>query len=241
MNPMFNGMVLVAGATGRTGRLVVERLQAHGIDFRIFVRSGEKAIGLFGPEIIDRLVIGSVQNDQEVESAMQHIDAVICAIGGNVMNPEAPPPSAIDRDGVIRLAASAKTAGVKHFVLISSLGVTHPEHPLNKFGRVLDMKLAGEDAVRRFYSEQGCGFTILRPGGLVDGPAFRHKLIFDTSDRISGSIARGDVAEAAVLSLWHPKAENMTFELISAQAEEMPQNSLEPFFNDLQEGGMAIG
>ena len=233
MKPPFNGTVLVAGATGRTGQLVVRRLQAHGIDFRLFVRSGEKAIELFGPEIVDRLVIGSVLSDEEVEAAVRNIDALICAIGGNVMDPDAPPPSAIDRDGVIRLATAAKAAGVETFVLISSLAVTHPEHPLNKYGRVLDMKLAGEDAVRKLYGEAGFRYTILRPGGLLDGPAFRHKLRFDTGDRITGSIDRGDVAEAAVISLWHPKAENRTFELIKAGDEEVAQSSLEGFFEGL--------
>jgi len=233
MKPPFEGTVLVAGATGRTGQLVVRRLQAHGIDFRLFVRSGEKAIELFGPEIVDRLVIGSVLSDEEVEAAVRNIDALICAIGGNVMDPDAPPPSAIDRDGVIRLATAAKSAGVKTFVLISSLGVTHPEHPLNKYGRVLDMKLAGEDAVRKIYGEAGFRHTILRPGGLLDGSAFRHELRFDTGDKISGSISRGDVAEAAVISLWHPKAENKTFELIKAGEEEVPQTSLERFFEGL--------
>jgi len=233
MKPLFTGTVLVAGATGRTGRLIVQRLQAHGIDFRLFVQSGVKAVELFGPEIVDKLVIGSVLNDKEVEAAMQHIDAVICAIGGNVMNPDAPPPSAIDRDGVIRLATAAKAAGVANFVLISSLGVTHPEHPLNKYGRVLDMKLAGEEAVRKLYGAAGFRHAILRPGGLLDSPAFRHALRFDTGDRISGSITRGDVAEAAVISLWHPKAANKTFELIKASDEEAAQSSLEPFFEGL--------
>ncbi|RXK80662.1 SDR family oxidoreductase [Chlorobaculum sp. 24CR] len=233
MKPPFNGTVLVAGATGRTGRLVVRRLQAHGIDFRLFVQSGEKAMELFGPEIVDRLVIGSVLSEEEVEAAVRSIDAVICAIGGNVMNPEAPPPSAIDRDGVIRLATAAKAAGVGSFVLISSLGVTHPEHPLNKYGRVLDMKLAGEEAVRKLYGEAEFRHTILRPGGLLDGSAFRHELRFDTGDRISGSISRGDVAEAAVISLWHPKAGNKTFELIKAGEDEVAQTSLERFFEGL--------
>ncbi len=233
MKPPFNGTVLVAGATGRTGQLVVRRLQAHGIDFRLFVQSGEKAIELLGPEIVDKLVIGSVLSDQEVEAAVRNIDAVICAIGGNVMNPDAPPPSAIDRDGVIRLATAAKAAGVETFVLISSLAVTHPEHPLNKYGRVLDMKLAGEDAVRKLYGAAGFRHTILRPGGLLDGPAFRHELRFDTGDKISGSIDRGDVAEIAVISLWHPKAENKTFELIKAGDDEVAQTSLERFFEGL--------
>jgi len=54
-----------------------------------------------------------------------------------------------------------------------------------------------------------------------------------TGDRISGSISRADVAEVAVISLWHPKAANKTFELIKAGEEEIAQSSLEAFFEGL--------
>ena len=225
----FNGTVLVAGATGRTGAWVVKRLQSHKIDFHLFVRSGQKALELFGPEIIDKLTIGSVENPEEIKASLGHADAVICAIGGNVTDPEAAPPSAIDRDAVIRLATLAKEHGVKKFVLVSSLCVTKPDHPMNKYGQVLTMKLAAENEVRRLFSEPGFSFTILRPGGLIEGTPLNHALQFDTGDRIpTGKINRSDVAEVAVLSLFTPEAHNLTFELI--ESEESPQHSLAHFF-----------
>ena len=225
----FTGTVLVAGATGRTGEWVVKRLQSHHIDYHLFVRSGAKALELFGPEIIDKLTIGTIEHPEEIKTALCHADAVICAVGGNVTDPASPPPSAIDRDGVKRLAKLAKEHGVKHFILISSLSVTKADHPLNKYGQVLIMKLEGENEVRRLYSEPGYSYTILRPGGLLDGPPLMHSMIFDTGDRIeTGVIQRSDVAEAAVLSLFIPEAHNLTFELI--QAEETPQSSLSHFF-----------
>jgi len=130
---------------------------------------------------------------------------------------------------VKRLALIAKESGVKYFVLISSLGVTKPDHPLNKYGQVLTMKLEGENEVRRLFSEPGYSYTILRPGGLIDGPPMNHALHFDTGDRIStGVIDRSDVAEAAVISLFTPEAHNLTFELI--QAEQAKQSSISQYF-----------
>jgi uncharacterized protein YbjT (DUF2867 family) len=225
----FNGTVLVVGATGRTGEWVVKRLKSHHIDYHLFVRSGEKAIELFGPEVIDKLTIGSIEHSEEINAALLNADAVICAIGGKVTDPEAPPPSAIDRDGVKRLAILAKEHGIKQFILISSLAVTKPDHPMNKYGQVLTMKLEGENEVRRLFSAQGYSYTILRPGGLIDGPPLMHNLIFDTGDRIAtGIIDRSDVAEAAVISLFTPEAHNLTFELI--QSEAAPHSSLRHFF-----------
>ena len=228
----YKGSVLVVGATGRTGAWVVKRLQHHDINFHLFVRSGEKALRLFGPEIIDKLTIGSIEHPEEIKAAIGHAAAVICAIGGNVSDPKAPPPSAIDRDGVKSLALVAKESGVKHFILISSLGVTKPDHPLNKYGQVLTMKLEGENEVRRLFSEPGYSYTILRPGGLIDGLPLNHTLQFDTGDRIAtGVIDRSDVAEVAVISLFTPQAHNITFELI--QSKEAKQHSLINYFSTI--------
>jgi len=236
----YNGTVLVAGATGRTGRWVVRRLQHYGIDFRLFVRSGEKAVETFGPEVIDRLTVGSVENDAEVDAAVMNVDAVICAVGGNVMDPEAPSPADIDRDGVIRLADRSKKRGVSRFILISSLAVTKPDHPLNKYGNVLTMKLEGENEVRRLYATEGFSYTVLRPGGLVDeSEPLMHELIFDTGDRMeTGRIDRSDVAEAAVEALWVPAARNLTFELI--QGGEARLDSFEKYYEDVAAGNPAV-
>jgi uncharacterized protein YbjT (DUF2867 family) len=225
----FDGTVLVAGATGRTGVWVVKRLQAHQIDFRLFVRSEEKAIRLFGPEIVQKLSIGSVEHADEIRRALKKSSAVISAIGGNVTDPSAPPPSAIDRDGIIKLARIAKEEGIKQFILVSSLCVTKPDHPLNKYGNVLSMKLEAENEIRHLFSAAGYSFTILRPGGLLDGLPLQHTLKFDTGDKITtGVIQRSDVAEVAVLSLFTPEAKNRTFELIEQEA--IPVSSLAPFF-----------
>jgi uncharacterized protein YbjT (DUF2867 family) len=221
----FEGTVLLAGATGRTGIRITESLCRHGIDYRLFVRSPQKAEELFGHEISGRLRTGSVENEPDITCALTGIDAVISAIGGNVRDPGSPPPSAIDRDGIIRLAAAARHHGIKKFILVSSLAVTRPDHPLNRFGKVLSMKLEAENAVRELYADPEYSFTILRPGGLLDGPPFMHELIFDTGDRIeTGVIQRSDLAEVTVLSLFTPEAHNKTFELI--EGKESPQQDL---------------
>jgi uncharacterized protein YbjT (DUF2867 family) len=228
----FEGMVLVAGATGRTGQWIVRRLQARGVDYRLFVRSGSKAVEMFGPECVDRLVVGSIENTAEIEAAVSNCRAVISAIGAYVTVPDAPPPSVIDRDGMKALATLARKAGVEKFIQVTSLAVTRPEHPMNRYGGVLNMKLQGENAIRARYSEPGFSYTILRPGGLQDGEPFQHRLQFGTGDTLTGVIDRSDVAEAAVISLWHPKAVNRTFELIRSD-EIAVQSSLEPFFDQL--------
>jgi uncharacterized protein YbjT (DUF2867 family) len=226
----YEGTVLVAGATGRTGKWVVERLQCHGIDNRLFVRSPDRAAELFGSEIEKKISPGTIEHEEDILAALKGADAVISAVGGSVMDPASPPPSAIDRDGIIRLATLARQRKIRKFILISSLAVTKPEHPMNKYGNILSMKLEAENAVRTLYSEPGYSYTILRPGGLLDGPPFQHEMIFDTGDRIeTGVVQRSDIAEISVLSLFTPEAHNLTFEII--QGNEASQHSLLGFFS----------
>jgi len=92
---------------------------------------------------------------------------VVSAIGARgAKGPDRP--EMIDYQGVANLAAAAAQAGIRHFVLVSSMGTTQADHPLNKlFGNVMIWKAKGEQALR----DSGVPYTIVRPGGLVNEPA----------------------------------------------------------------------
>jgi nucleoside-diphosphate-sugar epimerase len=222
----FNGTVLVAGATGRTGLWVVRRLLHYGIKTKTFSRSAAKLSEFKNLEVW----LGKIQNSSAVTAAVQGCDAVISALGATELIGDASP-AQVDGDGVIRLVDAAADAGVKKFILISSIAVTKPFHPLNLFGGVLSQKLRAENHIRKIFSENGRTYTIIRPGGLKDGDPFKFKLQFDKGDKITGLIDRSDVGEIAALSLWIPKATNQTFEVIRTVAED--QKTLEPYFNSL--------
>ncbi len=224
--PKFQGKVLVAGATGRTGLWVVRRLLHYGISTRAFARKADKLAEFNNIEV----ELGHIQNETAVQRCVKACDAVICALGATSMLGESSPVQ-VDGDGTIRLIDAAADAGVKHFILISSIAATKPFHPLNLFGGVLSQKRRAELHLEKVFSTAERTFTIIRPGGLKDGEPLKHKLQLDVGDRISGLIDRSDVAELAVLSLWHPKAKNNTFEAI--RLNEEPQSSLLPYLDAL--------
>jgi nucleoside-diphosphate-sugar epimerase len=226
----YTGKVLVAGATGKTGTWVVRRLQHYGIPVRVLVRSAEKGERFDNAEV----VVGRVQDKDDVARAVKGCSAVISALGSSQIAGEASP-GEVDRDGVIRLAEAAAEAGARHFGLVSSLAVTKWYHPLNLFGGVLSMKLAGENRVREIFAQDGRSYTIVRPGGLQDGEPMQYRLKVDQGDRLwNGFTNRSDVAELLVLSLWNDKARNTTFEVVSEDKE--PQQSLGYCFEGLKKG-----
>lgn len=228
----YTGKVLVAGATGKTGRWVVKRLQHYGIPVRVLVRSAEKAAMLGDVDVVE----GRIQSPEDVASAVKGCSAVISALGSSELFGEASP-GEVDRDGVKRLVDKAVEAGVTHFGLVSSMAVTRWYHPLNLFAGVLGKKFEAEEYLRENFCVQGKSYTIIRPGGLRDGEPLEHRIHTEQGDRLwSGWIERSDVAELLVISLWEPAAANVTFEAVNESEELVPQEGLGYCYEGLAKG-----
>lgn len=120
------------------------------------------------------------------------------------------------------------------FVHLSSAAVTRPlrrnesgkafEIPIvqlnEKIGRVLNWKLAGEDAVRAAgvkEKEDAIEYVIVRPTALtVEKGVGIDKLIFEQGDTLTGKVSRNDLAKLLVTALDEPAFAGRTFEVDSA-------------------------
>lgn len=203
--------VLVAGATGQTGQLVVQELRAEGFRIRALVRDADKARATLGDDV--ELIVGDVKDPASLAPAMRGADAVISTIGARgAKGPDSP--EAIDYGGVRNLAEAAAAARVQQFVLVSSRGATQEDNTLNRmFGNVLIWKLKGEDALRA----SGVAYTVIRPGGLINVPGGDKAIMFEQGDPVvrDSTIARADLARICVAVLQYPEARNRTFETSS--------------------------
>ncbi len=210
------GTVLVAGATGGTGQAVVKHLLLEGYDVVTMVRNEEKARGLWGDTVAYR--VADVREPDQLIEAMTGADYVITSIGSS-RNDAANGPEAVDYGGVRNLADVAAALEVKQFVLVSSSGVTQPDHFLNKmFDNILQWKLKGENALR----ESGVPYTIVRPGGLIDKPGAQSTVVFAQGDTTSGTITREDVGIICVEALQSPAAIGKTFETYAESEPNTP-------------------
>lgn len=207
--------ILVAGGTGRTGQIIVRKLIKKGICPHLIVRDSTKVDSLFGEDVTWHL--GDVRTLETLLEPMQGIEAVISAIGtstpvgGNC-------PKRVDFEGVANLIKAAQLSSVKRFILISSIAVTHPEHPLNRFGRILDWKRMSEEALR----QSGLDYAIIRPGGLTDMPGGCQTLLFGQGDHILGTLSRADLAEICLQALQHPVSARVTFEAVALDKKGRP-------------------
>ena len=205
--------ILVAGATGRLGRIVVEKLVESGIQPRVLVRDLPQAKALFGQGAIYHQ--GDVRDIETLYPAMKDVETVISCIGSSTPVGKNCPKH-VDYKGVASLVKAACMHNVQRFILISSIAVTSSDHPLNGFGKVLEWKLKGEDCLR----QSSLDFAIIRPGGLINTPGGQHGLIIDQGDCIMGTISREDVAAIVLHTLYFPKKLGVTFEVIETEQED---------------------
>jgi uncharacterized protein YbjT (DUF2867 family) len=203
-------LVLVAGATGGTGRQVVAQLLDQGYGVRALVRDAASAAEKLGPEV--EFIVADVRDPESLVPAFEGVTSVVSAIGaGEKAGPNSP--EFVDYGGNKNLIDAAVNAGARQFVLVSSMGVTHEDHVLNRiFGNVLIWKMKGEDYLRA----TDINYTVVRPGGLHDKPGGEQKIIFEQTDTVkSVSISRADVAAVCIAALIYPEAHNKTFEVFS--------------------------
>lgn len=221
--------ILVAGATGGVGRAVVAKLLERKMPVRVLAREAMRAREIFSPKV--EIVPADATKPDSLKGLFSDVHAVICTIGAKApYGPDSP--QNVDYEGVVHLVEAAKAAHIAHFVLVSSIGVTQPNHRLNQmFNNVLNWKLKGEDALRG----SGLTYTIVRPGGLGDVPGGRKALKFAQGDNISGRVSRADVAEICLQALNHMEARQVTFEVIETEGNPpVEDNQWAALFDGLQ-------
>ena len=222
-------VVLVAGATGGTGQEVVEQALARGLRVRALVRDDAKARQLWGDRV--QYAVGDVREPRSLKKAVKGVDQVISALGANVQRDPENSPERVDYAGVKALAEAAKAAGVSQFILVSSMGVTHPDHQLNAMlDNILSWKLKGEDAVRA----TGIQYTIVRPGDLTNEPGGRRGVRIMQGDPANGlgSVSRADVAAILVSAIGRQDLYVKTFEVVGDHA--MPRIEWASLYTGLQ-------
>jgi uncharacterized protein YbjT (DUF2867 family) len=223
-------LVVVYGATGRTGRLILEELQQRS-DLAVRAVARDPA-GVGDLKPLAQWMAGDVTAPATLPATLRGARYVICTIGATDRSgPNSP--EFVDYGGVRALADAAREAGVDQFVLVSSMGVQSGGGivgwALNLLsGDALKWKLKGED----YLKQSGVPYTIVRPGGLTDKPGGRTGIRFQQGDRGMGSITRADVAAVVVAALREPAAVGKTFEIRAD--DKLPASAWRQQFVDLQ-------
>jgi uncharacterized protein YbjT (DUF2867 family) len=215
-------LVLVAGATGRTGVHAVEHALKLGYRVRAMTRNAEAAGTRFGSKV--EVVAADVRDPASLAAAVKDVTYVVGAFASNSGREPNSSAELVDYKGTQNLVEASKAAGVKHFVLITAMGVTQPDHPLNRSARnILLWKALGENTLR--FSP--LNYTIVRPGGLLDGPGGARLTVsqgdtfrdWSAPRGVRPAMDRADLAEVSVRALGRPELFGRTFE-VTATADK---------------------
>ena len=216
--------VLVVGATGSIGRLVVAEAVRRGYATRALVRDPEKAGALAAGA---QPVVGDLTSAETLHDAVDGVDAVIFTHGSHGDDPgEA---EAVDY-GAVRNILSALGDRPARIALMTMIGVTDRGGAFNRQSESPDWKRRGERLVRA----SGRPYTIVRPGWFDYNDPDELSIVLlqgDTrraGDSSDGVIARTQIAQVLVASLGSDAADRNTFELV-AEKGPAPED-LEPLF-----------
>lgn len=219
--------VVVIGANGKTGSECVKALSNRSIPIIATSRSGIYNDPAASSFTNFQTMVCDVTQPSTIDAVLSSspISAVIFAASASKQGGT---PAQVDNEGLIAVAKACVAAQIPRLVIVSSGAVTKPSSPvflfLNLFGKIMEEKIKGENAVRALYASSASAssaaaaaalsYTIIRPGGLTEEEALGvSALELNQGDTKSGRIARADVAQLCVESILNPtNTENVTFE-----------------------------
>ncbi|BCK70404.1 NAD-dependent dehydratase [Streptomyces libani subsp. rufus] len=205
--------IVIAGGHGQIALRLERLLAKRGDEVAGIIRRPEQAgdvLAAGAEPVVCDLESASVE---DVARHMEGADAAVFAAGAG-------PGSGIERkDTVDRGAAAvfadaAEAAGVRRFLVVSSMGADRepPEGTDPVFAAYLRAKGAADADVR---ARAGLDWTILRPGRLTNDPGTGLVALADATGR--GEVTRDDVAAALVALLDEPGTIGRTLELIAGE------------------------
>ncbi|MGF6372895.1 uncharacterized protein YbjT (DUF2867 family) [Paraburkholderia sp. RAU6.4a] len=205
-------VVLVVGATGSIGRLVVAEALRQGYAVRALVRDAAKACRMLPSEA--QLIVGEVTRPDGLAKVVGGADAIIFTLGAGSIRGERA--EEVDYGGVLNILTALGQLKPR-IALMTAIGVTKRED--DRLG-----VLGGHDWKRRserLVRASGCAYTIVRPGWFDYNEPDQQRLALlqgDTrwaSDPSDGVVSRQQVAEVLVRSLSTTAAAFKTAELVA--------------------------
>ena len=199
--------LVLLGANGRTGKLVVEAALAKDIDVTAVVRSADKAPDLQHPRL--QKVVGDPCDPVFLASVFRDHDAVISALGSRLPTKTG---TSVYYRSAKAIVEAASVAGLKR-VLVTSTALLFPDQTL--LGRVLRLVVPNvvrsasrmEDILKR----SGLDWTSARPGFLYDASVATYRAQREALPENGTAVSRLALAHFLVDALEDPKTKDAAY------------------------------
>jgi nucleoside-diphosphate-sugar epimerase len=203
--------IVIAGGHGQIALRLERLLAGRGDEVAGLIRNSDHAKDLraAGAEpVVCDLESASIE---EVTAHLQGADTAVFAAGAGPGSGAARKET-VDRAAAVLFADAAERAGVRRFVVISSMGADRepPEGTDPVFATYLRAKKAADEYIQ---SRGALDWTILRPGMLINDAGTGRVNIAEHTGR--GSVPRDDVAAVLAAILREPGTARRILEVIS--------------------------
>jgi uncharacterized protein YbjT (DUF2867 family) len=191
--------VAIAGAHGQVARRLGRLLAGRGDTVVGIVRNPDHAPDLESDGVTPVVLDLESASVDDVAEAVRGADAVVFAAGAGPGS-GAERKHGVDHRAAVLLADAAEHAGVRRYLLVSSMGVEQARHGTPRgmdpvFAVYLQAKLRAEDVI---LPRTALDTVILRPGRLTDDPGTGRVTLAHGLE--PGDVPRDDVA-AVLLEL----------------------------------------
>tara|TARA_Y100000815_G_C13245899_1_gene463596 strand:+ start:397 stop:1035 length:639 start_codon:yes stop_codon:yes gene_type:complete len=195
--------VLIAGANGTTGRIIIDILQKSDTYKPVAMVRKQKQKERFESEHVTT-VLADIEED--LSQVVTQIDKIIFAAGSKGKNIVG-----VDQEGAKRLTDAAKQAGIEKFVMLSSMGADNSSQ-----NKEIEAYLKAKQNADEHLRASGLEYSIVRPGQLTNEDG-KGRIELGSKLNKSGSISRADVAKTLVEVLDNGVMQNQTFELLEGE------------------------
>ena len=161
--------VLVFGASGKTGRIIVKKLLRQGYNVKAFVRNKRKISNIRHNKF--SVVQGDIGNYQLVEDAVKDADIIVSALGNLKILP-----NRIISNGVSNIIRAMKLHGKSRLIFLSSLGVGDSKGQLGLIYNLIYLPtflhsvFRDKERQEKLIHDSGLLWTIIRPAQFLPFP-----------------------------------------------------------------------
>ncbi|MQS76301.1 SDR family oxidoreductase [Companilactobacillus halodurans] len=211
--------VLIIGAHGKVGHLLIGELQSRNIDFVAGLRSQEQ-IKAYNENNIETQFIDLTASLDDIKDSIEASGADVIVFSAGAGGAGYDKTIEIDLDGAIKTMMVAETIGIKRYIMVSSLfSDNRSKWEASGIRPYMIAKHYADDHLRG----SGLDYTIIHPGGLSDEDGTGKVKLLGPNEQ--GMIPRVDVAKALALIIQNPNTIGKEYTFASGDQPE------EDFFN----------
>lgn len=194
--------VVIFGANGKTGTLLIKHALANGHQVVAYIRKAG-SIQFENPNL--KIIVGNLNETLKLRDAITGADACISALGGGSLRQR----SAEFVKGIDTIITTMEQEVVPRFIYLSSIGAGESKYyigqPMRLFivNALLRVPLSDHNENEKRLMNSKLKWTIVRPGGLTDGPLSGNLVHGSEKIKLKGnpSISRENVAAFMISQL----------------------------------------